>query len=143
MEDGERTMTVPAEIRTNEDFAKAMKSVAEPSLVKQFLLERECGLEDYVATSFYAFARRVRRDVKRLMEDAVAKELDKVTDIKCPLCKGQGNLPKPKGKHGRRIIDNTIMAKLLRKEGYSLREIGAFLGYKSPRSVELCLARKP
>ena len=62
--------------------------------------------------------------------------------IKCPICKGKGELPKPRGKHGKRIIDNAIMANLLRDAGYSLREIGGFLGYKSPRSVQLCLERK-
>jgi hypothetical protein len=33
------------------------------------------------------------------------------------------------------------MAKALRKAGYSFRQIGAFLGYKSPRSVVLAVER--
>jgi hypothetical protein len=33
------------------------------------------------------------------------------------------------------------MAGLLNKEGYSLREIAKFLGFRSPRSVQLCLIR--
>lgn len=37
-------------------------------------------------------------------------------------------------------VDKKIMAKLLRKDGYSLRQIGKFLGYGSPRSVQLLIA---
>ena len=60
--------------------------------------------------------------------------------MKCPICKN-GILPDPRSKT-RRVVTKTIMARLLREAGYSLREIGAFLGYKSPRSVQLCLERK-
>jgi hypothetical protein len=60
--------------------------------------------------------------------------------IQCPVCKGSGELIAPHTRH--KTIDNTIMAKLLRDAGYSYRDIMKFLGYKSPRSVALCLQRK-
>jgi hypothetical protein len=60
--------------------------------------------------------------------------------IQCPVCKGRGELIGPHVRH--KTIDNTIMAKLLRDVGYSYRDIRNFLGYKSPRSVALCLKRK-
>lgn len=77
--------------------------------------------------------------------------------IKCPVCKGDGeidlsSLRKRMGIKGavkvetskkqQRVQMNTIMAKLLRQEGYSFREIAKFLGYASPRSVQMCLKRE-
>lgn len=55
--------------------------------------------------------------------------------IKCPICKGSGRLPKSYDHRKLKVIDKKVMAKLLRKEGYSIREIMRFLEYKSPRSV--------
>jgi hypothetical protein len=60
---------------------------------------------------------------------------------KCPLCKGKGELSEPL-RFGHRVIDNSVMAKLLRKEGYSLREIMRFLQYNSPNSVAKLLKKK-
>lgn len=57
----------------------------------------------------------------------------------CPICKGAGQVPAPLKRN--RIIENTVVAQLLHREGYSQRDIMRFLGYKSPRSVSLCLAR--
>lgn len=59
----------------------------------------------------------------------------------CPICKGTGQLEPPGKQNKGAVINNTVMAKLLRKEGYSLRQIAKFLGYNSPQSVVLCLAR--
>lgn len=51
----------------------------------------------------------------------------------CPICKGRGEITPPRRKG---TPDNRVMAGLLRKEGYSIREIMRFLNYKSPRSVQ-------
>lgn len=55
--------------------------------------------------------------------------------MKCPICKGKGELAKSWGNKP----DNRIMTKLLRKEGYSFREIMKFLNYKSPNSIRKLL----
>jgi C4-type Zn-finger protein len=60
--------------------------------------------------------------------------------MKCPICKGSGEIPDSR-KRVPKAIDNAIMSGLLRDAGYSIREIMKFLGYKSPRSVALCLER--
>lgn len=60
----------------------------------------------------------------------------------CVVCKGTGKLPLPYLKRKNAHINNIIMAKLLHKAGYSLRQIGKFLGYKSPRSIQLLVAHK-
>lgn len=62
--------------------------------------------------------------------------------IKCPICKGIGELPETKKKDGQRIIDNKTMIKLLEKEGYSYREIMRFMNFKSTRSVAYYLKEK-
>lgn len=74
----------------------------------------------------------------------------------CPICKGTGEIEFPlsrkripvkpaitkePSRSRVRVEQNTIMAKLLRKEGYSFQEIADFLGYRSKRSVQLCLER--
>ena len=58
--------------------------------------------------------------------------------IKCPICKGKGVLeePSPYKKNVKKTINNKIMTKLLKKEGYSVRQIMKFLGYKSPNSIQ-------
>lgn len=75
----------------------------------------------------------------------------------CPICKGRGKINEPYSRKARpslqemqkpkspkqlQIERNTIMAKLLRKEGYSYEEIRLFLGFGSKRSVQLCLQRE-
>jgi len=64
--------------------------------------------------------------------------------VNCPVCKGTGQLPHPK--LGLRTDEGagvalSIMAKALREQKYSLREIGKFLGYNSPRSVQMLLKK--
>lgn len=62
--------------------------------------------------------------------------------MKCPCCKGKGTLPEPRSSERDLSAERARMAKTLRDAGYSLRQIGGFLGYKSPRSVVLALERK-
>lgn len=61
----------------------------------------------------------------------------------CPICKGKGALPEPMNANETNEITNKVAAHLLREEGYSIREIMRFLGYKSPRSVAILLEQKP
>lgn len=54
--------------------------------------------------------------------------------MKCPVCKGKGEIANPKqDKDFERV--KVRMTKVLRKEGFSIREIMKLLGYKSPRSI--------
>lgn len=61
--------------------------------------------------------------------------------MKCPVCKGNGNIPEPH-------TFNTLpqlkkkAAHLLRHNGYGIREIQRLLGYKSPRSITKILEPK-
>lgn len=55
---------------------------------------------------------------------------------KCPICKGSGELEKPYGQTRDLVEVKKKMAKVLRKNGYSYRQIQRFLGYKSPRSIQ-------
>lgn len=50
--------------------------------------------------------------------------------MKCPVCKGKGKLNDPKSS-----FDRKKATKILRDNGFSLRDIMTLLGYKSPRSV--------
>ena len=59
--------------------------------------------------------------------------------MKCPICKGKGELAEPHSKWVGKVADKKVMARLLRKEGYSIRQIMRFLGYKSPESVQSLL----
>lgn len=77
--------------------------------------------------------------------------------VKCPICLGSGKIHppslrkrkldgearvvRPPSRKKIRVEQNTIMAKILRREGYSYQAIADFLGYKSKRSVQLCLER--
>lgn len=53
----------------------------------------------------------------------------------CPICKGTGKIKLPYTQTTDDVILKKMMAKVLRKEGFSVRQIMKFLGYKSPRSV--------
>lgn len=53
----------------------------------------------------------------------------------CPICKGSGKLANPK--HIK--IDMKKVCKILKKEGYSIRQIMLILKYKSPNSVQVLL----
>jgi ribosomal protein L15E len=59
--------------------------------------------------------------------------------MKCPVCKGKGHLPEPRKIERDRAQERYAMAKVLRANGYSIRQIADFLGYKSPRSVVVAL----
>lgn len=55
--------------------------------------------------------------------------------MKCPICKGRGELPEPR-QHGRdRAEEKKAMARTLRNAGYSLRQIQDFIGWKSVASA--------
>lgn len=58
---------------------------------------------------------------------------------KCPICKGTGVTDLPYKLRSKERINDIVMAKMLHKDGYSLRQIGKYLGYKSPRSIQLLL----
>ena len=58
----------------------------------------------------------------------------------CPICKGEGALKNPKIKVGEvELKENATI--LLRKHGFSYREIMRLVGYKSPRSVQNILKK--
>jgi hypothetical protein len=57
--------------------------------------------------------------------------------MECPICKGIGEIENPK----KGVPNNKIMAELLYREGFSIRQIMRFLGYKSPHSVHELLKR--
>jgi hypothetical protein len=59
--------------------------------------------------------------------------------MKCPVCKGKGELPEPRKVARDRTRERYEMAKVLRANGYSIRQIADFLGWKSPRSVVVAL----
>lgn len=59
--------------------------------------------------------------------------------MKCPVCKGKGCLPEPRKVQRDRTKERRDMAKVLRANGYSIRQIQEFLGWKSPRSVVIAL----
>jgi hypothetical protein len=59
--------------------------------------------------------------------------------MKCPICKGTGELKEPHARWVGKVADKKVMAILLRKEGYSIRQIMKFLEYKSPESVQSLL----
>ncbi len=52
--------------------------------------------------------------------------------IKCPACKGKGELINPK--HIK--IDLKKVVRILKDNGYSIRQIALILGYKSHGSVQ-------
>ena len=62
--------------------------------------------------------------------------------MKCPCCKGTGHLPEPRSSERDKSAERARMAQVLRDAGYSIRQIGAYLEYKSPRSVVPALERK-
>ena len=61
--------------------------------------------------------------------------------MKCPICKGTGEIEEPKSKRAGKVVDNRIMASLLKKEGYSFRQIQKFLGYKSVGAIQNLLKK--
>lgn len=55
--------------------------------------------------------------------------------MKCPICKGRGELKEPRVRFKDKAAEKKAMAKTLREAGYSLRQIQGFLGWKSVRSA--------
>lgn len=60
------------------------------------------------------------------------------TEIKCPVCKGDGIIKKSQKKYSDKKLKREC-ANILREHGYSIREIMKLLGYKSPRAVQYLL----
>ena len=66
----------------------------------------------------------------------------KVEGKKCPMCDGTGVVG------GQRKLSPVLKeahikeAKRMRKEGYTLRQIAAFLGHKHPQTVQNLLSEK-
>jgi hypothetical protein len=54
---------------------------------------------------------------------------------KCPMCDGSGEIEKAGSKAAARQRRKKSIAVALRKEGYTIREIAALMGYKSPSQV--------
>lgn len=52
----------------------------------------------------------------------------------CPICKGKGEIKQPQRIMGKAEIKERAV-KILRKAGFSYREIMVFTDYKSPRSI--------
>lgn len=53
--------------------------------------------------------------------------------MKCPICKGKGEINPPKRNEA---LMKKEMAKTLLKAGFGIRETQRFLQYKSPRSIQ-------
>lgn len=56
----------------------------------------------------------------------------------CPICKGSGQLHEP---NIRKNIDRTHIIHILRKEGYSIRQIASLVNLRSPNSVAYILKK--
>lgn len=66
--------------------------------------------------------------------------MDNPKQIECPICKGSGKIKGAKKTAETRKRRRADIAKRLKEEGYSIREIMALMGYKSPQSITLLLA---
>lgn len=62
-------------------------------------------------------------------------------DMACPVCKGKGRIKSPQRKMGETEIKERAVI-ILRKAGFSFREIMTFVGYKSPHSISKILYDK-
>lgn len=62
--------------------------------------------------------------------------------MKCPICKGSGELPAPNGRIRDKSEERRRIARILHKSGYSYRQIAKVVGWKSPRSVMLAVKEK-
>lgn len=59
--------------------------------------------------------------------------------VNCPVCKGHGKIDKAGKTVDARRRRRKDIAEKLRSEGYSIREIAALMGYKSPSTVDWIL----
>ena len=69
----------------------------------------------------------------------VRRALLRADHAPCPVCKGSGHLSISRRVTRDRTKERRAMAKVLRANGYSIRQIADLLGWKSPRSVQLAL----
>ncbi len=60
--------------------------------------------------------------------------------MKCPLCKGSGQLEKPK--HLNDIEEKHAAVLLLHDNKFSVRQIMRIVGYKSPNTVQVVIKAK-
>jgi len=63
--------------------------------------------------------------------------------MKCPICKGSGELKTPNCKNPAIKIELNpkYIATQLRKKGYSFREIAKLMGFKNPQSVKFLIEK--
>ena len=64
--------------------------------------------------------------------------------IKCPICNGKGviNSPDKLNPFFKIEIDAQYVAKSLRAEKYSYREIARLMGYNNPQSIKYLIEKK-
>lgn len=56
--------------------------------------------------------------------------------MKCPICKGKGNLSEPERTHFTTTeLNAPEIARTLRKTGLSIRQIAKIMGFKHPGSI--------
>lgn len=62
----------------------------------------------------------------------------KKKQMECPICRGKGSIEIPASKNPniRIILNVEYIAKQLRKEDYSYREIARLMGYNNPQSIK-------
>lgn len=63
--------------------------------------------------------------------------------VKCPICQGSGKVEDPRAKGMDETAARRVMARALRAEGYSLRQIMRLCGWKSVRSASLAMEEQP
>lgn len=61
--------------------------------------------------------------------------------IQCPVCRGTGHIEAPNLRNEDEVTAKHRIAAMLREDGYSIRQIMRFLGYKSPSAVQFILKR--
>ena len=59
--------------------------------------------------------------------------------IDCPICNGSGKIDEPKNLPADLFSQRVAIAKKLREQKFSIREIMRIMNYKSPQSVSLLL----
>ena len=104
---------------------------------------RQCGTRDriaaYVATKPKATVREIMVSCGVSSTSVVAHHLKTIRRNCCPVCKGMGSLPPPASGVRDEVKERRDMARVLRNNGYSLRQIQKFIGWKSVGSVQKAL----
>ena len=62
-------------------------------------------------------------------------------NIQCPICNGDGKIEISNKYIKNEVLMKNRAVKILRKNGYGLRQIQRLLKYKSPRSISVILGR--